>query len=106
MTDYKYIAKFEYGKPNLSREVVLSETEKQFRFDRSKHEDLVGWQWIGKTTNKQDAHIFDDAKDAIRYLLTECEKEIAKLSEEKADVENRAAELAKALAQLSEGAKP
>jgi len=61
-----YIARFEYGKGNLSKAEVIKETEKTYFV--TDEEDILGWVYVSGRVRKDD-NIFLNIDAAVYYLI-------------------------------------
>lgn len=68
----KFVASFQYGQPNLYKIEVNRETDKTCWI--AKEEKILGYMYFSKMVQKERYLFFDNAAEAIVFLITKSEE--------------------------------
>lgn len=75
-----WVASFTYGKGNLSKALVVKETEKNFVIERNP-EKILGWQWLPARLSKKSGRVYLTPEEAMDYLVRAAQEHIAACEE-------------------------
>lgn len=93
-----YVAKFAYGKANLSRVEVEKETDKTIVV--ASDSNLMGWQYFRQRTRKANIHLFQNKEDALSYLVDKGQQYVEGLCRKMESAEQEIAAMEAALTVL------